>query len=337
MSLTEAEIDALAESSRFTGVVSIDVGGEPELVKAYGFAHRAHRVPMTPDTRIAIASGSKAFTALAVLSLVEEGVLALDQPVRGILGTDLPLIDDAVTIEHLLTHHSGIGDYIDESSDLEIDDYVLPVPVHTLDTTEAFVPVIDGFPQVFPPGERVQYCNGGYIVLALVAERASGVPFHDLVQTRVLDRAGMARTAYLRSDDLPADAALAYFDDEGDRTAVLHLPVRGNGDGGAFSTAADLTRFWRALFAGDIVSSAMAREMARPRASIPADRQRSGMGLFLLETGGTVLIEGYDAGASFRSTHDPETGRTVSVLGNSSEGAWKLVYALSADTLAGGA
>lgn len=269
-----------------------------------------------------------------MLSLVEEGVLTLDQPVRGILGTDLTLIDDAVTIEHLLTHHSGIGDYIDESSDLEIDDYVLPVPVHTLDTTEAFVPVIDGFPQVFPPGERVQYCNGGYIVLALVAERASGVPFHDLVQTRVLDRAGMARTAYLRSDDLPADAALAYFDDEGDRTAVLHLPVRGNGDGGAFSTAADLTRFWRALFAGDIVSSAMAREMARPRASIPTDRQRSGMGLFLLDTGGTVLIEGYDAGASFRSTHDPESGRTMSVLGNSSEGAWTLVHALSADTLA---
>lgn len=325
---TEAEIDALAAASNFTGVVSIDRGGEPEFVKAYGFAHRAHQVPNTPDTRIAIASGSKVFTALSVLSLVEEGVVALDTPVRSILQHDLPLIDDDVTIEHLLTHFSGIGDYLDESSDLEIDDYVLSAPVHTLDTTEAFVPVIDGFAQVAAPGERFAYCNGGYIVLALVAERASGVPFHDLVQSRVLDRAGMTRTAFLRSDTLPADAALAYLDDEGDRTSVLHLPVRGNGDGGAFSTAGDLTRFWRALFAGEIVSRETVAEMARPRAEIPDEHERSGMGLFLLETGDAVLIEGYDAGASFRSTHDPTSRRTVSVLGNSSEGAWKLVYGL---------
>lgn len=328
---TEDEIDALAEASHFTGVVSIDRGGEPEFVKAYGFAHRAHRVPNTPDTRIAIASGSKVFTALSVLSLVEEGVLALDTPVRSILKHDLPLIDDDVTVEHLLSHFSGIGDYLDEPSDLEIDDYVLSAPVHTLETTEAFVPVIDGFAQVAPPGERFAYCNGGYIVLALVAERASGVSFHDLVQARVLDRAGMSRTAYLRSDTLPTDAALAYLDDEGDRTAVLHLPVRGNGDGGAFSTAGDLTRFWRALFAGEIVSRETVAEMIRPRAEIPDEHERSGMGLFLLETGAAVLIEGYDAGASFRSTHDPTTGRTVSILGNSSEGAWKLVYALGID------
>lgn len=225
---TEAEIDAIAAASHFTGVVSVDRAGEPEFVKAYGFAHRAHRVPNTPDTRIAIASGSKVFTALSVLSVVEEGVLALGTPVRSILKRDLTLIDDAVTVEHLLTHFSGIGDYIDESGDLEIDDYVLAVPVHTLDTTEAFLPVLDGFAQVAPPGERFAYCNSGYVVLALVAERASGVPFHDLVQARVLDRAGMSRTAYPRSDVLPGDAALGYFDDDGDRSSVLHLPARGD-------------------------------------------------------------------------------------------------------------
>lgn len=246
-------------------------------------------------------------------------------PCAASLGSDLTLIDDAVTIEQLLTHHSGIDDYLDESGDLEIDDYVLSVPVHTLDTTEAFVPVIDGFEQAFPPGEKFAYCNGGYIVLALVAERVSGVPFHDLVQQRVFDRAGMSRTAFLRSDDLPGDAALGYLDDEGNRTSVLHLPVRGNGDGGAYSTAADLSTFWRALFAGDIVSRELVAEMARPRADVPEEEQRSGMGLFLLEEGSMVLIEGYDAGASFRSMHDPETGRTVSVIGNTSEGAWSLI------------
>lgn len=86
MSVTEAAIDSLAADASFSGVVSIDTAGDVEFVKAYGFSHRAHGVAMTPDTRIAIASGSKAFTALAVLSLVEEGALALDVPVRSITG-----------------------------------------------------------------------------------------------------------------------------------------------------------------------------------------------------------------------------------------------------------
>ena len=101
------------------------------------------------------------FTALVVLSLVEEGVLALDTLARSILNSDLPLIDDAVTIEHVLSHHSGIGDYIDEDGGLEVDDYILSAPVHTLDTTEGFLPVLDEFAQKFAPGERFAYCNSG--------------------------------------------------------------------------------------------------------------------------------------------------------------------------------
>ena len=88
------------------------------------------------------------------------------------LGDDLPLIDDAVTVEHLLAHRSGIGDYLDEDADMDINDYLMPVPVHSWPTTEDFLAVLDGYPTKFPAGERFAYCNGGYIVLALIAERA---------------------------------------------------------------------------------------------------------------------------------------------------------------------
>ncbi len=138
--------------SRSPACVTVDVGDRRVYERADGFAHRAFRVPNTTATRFAIASGGKTFTALAVLRLVEEGVLSLDTKVRGILGADLPLIDDEVTVEHLLTHTSGIGDYLDEEADWDAADYVLPVPVHVLAETEAFVPVIDGFPQAFAPG-----------------------------------------------------------------------------------------------------------------------------------------------------------------------------------------
>ena len=326
--IDDAAVDIAAQKESFTGVATVDVGDDRRYERVAGYAHRALQVPNTARTRFAIASGGKTFTALAVLRLVEQGVLTLETPVRSILGSDLPLIDDAVTVEHLLTHTSGIGDYLDEEGEWEPADYVLPVPVHVLADTEAFVPVLDGFPQSFPPGERYAYCNGGYVVLALIAERASGREYHDLVEAEVCARAGLEKTRFLRSDDLPGDAALGYLYADGDRTNVLHLPVRGNGDGGIYTTADDLHVFWRALTAGRIVSEETLAQMTRPRFDVPEERLRYGMGLFLGAAGPQLVMEGYDAGVSFRSTHDPATAMTVSVIGNSSEGAWPVISAL---------
>ena len=119
------DIEKIAEDTGFSGVVQIDRAGEIEFAKAYGLANRAYRVPNTVDTRVGIASGGKGFTALTVLSLVHEGALGLDTTARSLLGDDLPLIAGDVTVEHLLTHTSGIGDYLDEEGDWEANDYVM--------------------------------------------------------------------------------------------------------------------------------------------------------------------------------------------------------------------
>jgi CubicO group peptidase (beta-lactamase class C family) len=95
-----------------------------------------------------------------VVSLIEDGTLDLATTARSVLGTDLPLIRDGVTIEHLLAHRSGIGDYLDEDAPHEINDYVMPVPVHELASTEQYLTVLGGHPTAFPPGERFAYCNG---------------------------------------------------------------------------------------------------------------------------------------------------------------------------------
>lgn len=284
---------------------------------------------MKPAARIAIASGSKAFTALAVMRLVENGVVRLGDPVRGLLGDDLPLIDDGVTIEHLLTHTSGIGDYLDEDGDSEISDYVLTLPVHTLTTAQAFLPMLEGRLPKFAPGERFAYCNGGYMVLAVLLERATGGTYHDAVQRLVLEPAGLKRTGFLPLNDLPADAALGYLLNEGDLVNTLHLPVLGNGDGGAFTTADDLHRFWLALLEGRIVSLTTVEEMTRPRHEVPEEDMRYGMGFWIHARHQALILEGYDAGASFRSTHIVGEETTASVLGNSSQGAWPVVEALA--------
>jgi CubicO group peptidase (beta-lactamase class C family) len=314
---------AVAETS-FSGVVRVDRDGELTFANAYGFAHRAFEIPNTVETRFGIASGAKGFTALTVMSLVEEGTLGLATTARSLLGDDLPLIDDRVTVEHLLAHSSGIGDYFDEEIERPITDYVLPVPMQELDTIEGYLRVLDGYPMKFTPGERFTYCNGGYVVLALLAERASGRSFHELVVERVCVPARMPDTAFLRSDELPERTALGYLDATGNRTNVFHLPVRGSGDGGIYSTAADIRGLWTALFDGRIVPEERVAEMVRPHSDAPAQQARYGLGFWLHASLDVVELQGYDAGVSFRSVHDPNAGLTHTVISNTSEGAWRI-------------
>jgi len=321
--------DCLAAEHGFSGVVSVDRDGEVELARAYGLAHRGYGVANTVDTRFAVASGSKGLTALAVVSLIERGVLEPGSTARSLLGPDLPLVGDDVTVEHLLAHRSGIGDYLDEEAGTDIADYVLGVPAQDLLSTEQFLAVLDGYPAKFRPDERFSYCNGGYVLLALLAERASGVPFHDLVRRAVCEPAGMPDTEFLRSDQLPERTAVGYLPIEGvDRTNVFHLPVRGNGDGGIYSTVADMSAFWPSLFAGRIVSPRWVAEMVRPRSTETAEPWRYGLGFWLHPSTDTVMLEGYDAGVSFRSVHDPVARLTHTVVSNTSDGAWPITRRL---------
>ena len=319
-----AAVDRVAAATGFSGVVRVDRPGVAPLVRAYGLAHRGLHVPNTADTRFGAASAAKGLTALVVLSLVEDGVLRLTTTARSLLGADLPLVDGRVTVEHLLAHRSGIGDYLDEAAGWSATDHVLPVPVHRLADAEDYLAVLDGHRQVFAPGERFAYNNGGFVVLALLAERASGASFRRLVAERVCGPAGLADTAFLRSDEPAGRTALGYLEREGLRTNVLHLPVRGSGDGGVFTTAADVAALWRALFAGRIVPPGRVAELLRPRSDVPSERQRYGLGFWLHPTSRAAALEGYDAGVSFRSVSDPDTGVTHTVLSNWTDGAWPL-------------
>lgn len=328
MTELDADIDALAAETAFSGVVRVDNADET-FARAYGLAHRGYEIANAVDTRFATASAAKALTALAVVSLIDEGVLSLDTTARSLLGDDLPLIDDAVTVEHLLAHRSGIGDYLDENEEMDLTDYLLPVPMHQLATTEDYLAVLDGFATKFRPDERFSYCNGGYVVLALLAERASGESYHDLVRERVCEPAGMHDTEFLRSDELPGRTALGYIEVDGAwRSNVFHLPVRGTGDGGAYTTVADVRAFWLAFFAGRIVTPAWIRELTAPRSDVPEENARYGLGFWLHQSSDVVQLIGGDTGVFFRSAHDPVTGSTWTVISNATGGAWPVARLL---------
>ena len=105
---------------------------------------------------------------------------------------------------------------------------------------------------------------------------------------------------------------------------MFHLPVRGSGDGGIYSTTADLSVFWRSLFAGTIVSHAWVAEMVRPRSDVPSASRRYGLGFWLHRSSDTVMLVGSDAGVSFRSVHQPRSKLTHTVISNTSDGAWPI-------------
>ncbi|RZQ65178.1 serine hydrolase domain-containing protein [Amycolatopsis suaedae] len=315
------DVDRLAAETGFSGVVRIDTNGTVAHARAYGLADRANGVPNTLDTRFGIASGTKGLTALTVASLVEDGTLSLDTTARALLGDDLPLIAPDVTVWHLLAHRSGIGDYADEETEPP-----LTVPVDRLDGTEDYLAALAGHATKFAAGERFSYCNGGYVVLALLAERAARTPFRDLVAQRVCEPAGLTATGFPRADELPGGSAFGYLEGHPARTNVYELPVRGSGDGGAYSTAADVHRLWAALFAGRIARPEL---VTTPVSDVPAESMRYGLGFWLHESRDQVILIGYDKGVSFYSRHDPAAGDTITVIGNTAAGAWPLVKALS--------
>lgn len=331
LSRLAADLAQALRQHPFSGVALVHEHGVAVFEHAMGLASRAEDRPITAETRLATASVTKGFTALAVVSMIEEGRFDFDTRLVDVIGEGLPVIDQTVTIEHLLGHTSGVGDYLDEDALESADDYVLDVPVHTLLGPESYVPLLNRHPQVEPPGTKFRYNNAGYLMLALAIERAGRRSYHDEVRSRVFEPAAMQTTDFLRSDRLPAATALGYLSDG--RTNVLHLPVIGTGDGGAYTTAPDMIRFWDALFDGSIVSRSMVEKMTTTDSQHFATASPTddvyGLGFWIAPGRTAIVLEGHDAGVSMRSGADPVSGLSFCLVANNSADVWPIAAVLN--------
>lgn len=316
------DLEAVAIAGGFSGAVRVRVDGEVVVEFAAGFADRSANRPNELSTRFGVASGTKGLTALTVLSLIEADEFALDTTVRSIVGDRLPNVDQAVTIEHLLAHRSGAGDYLDEEIVGDIDDHILGErSAHLFVDPSDYLHLLAEPAQREEPGTVFRYNNSGFMILALVVELTCG-NYQAAVEDRVLKPAAMTRSGFFRSDALPADTALGYLQDG--RTNVFHLPVVGGGDGGIYLCADDVGYFWDALFGERIVSAASVELLTEVVSEYDADRSY-GRGVWLGDGGDHVWIEGMDAGVSFQSGVHRRHGVEYTVLSNTSSGAWPLV------------
>jgi CubicO group peptidase (beta-lactamase class C family) len=309
--------DQWNRAGEFSGVVSVSGPQGIIFQKACGYRNRGEKLPNELDTSFAIASGTKFFTALCVCKLIDDGLLGLNDRVRDILPYDLKAIHKDVTVFHLLTHTSGIGDYIDEEAS---DDYfdILKLydtrPVHKWQTLDYYLPMFCEKPQKFQPGERTGYSNAGFILLGLAIESAAKISYHQYVKDTIIRPLGLSRTGFYPMNNLPGNTALGYVLDEKNKeylANILYMPIIGGSDGGIFTSAGDMIKLWEGIMTDKLFSPAMRQQLFTPHG-------RFGLGVYIREEGGNTAYYtvGGDFGVDFFSTYFPATGIVASALGN---------------------
>lgn len=298
----------------FSGVISVVEKDKIIYQKAFGYRDRANEIPNTVDTRFETASAGKAFVAAAILKLIEEGSLNFETALGDVLDFDLQGIDKNVTVYELLTHTSGIPDYFDEYVMENYEDLWVEVPNYRIRTSKDLLPLFIDKPMMYERGDKFQYNNSGYVMLGLLIEALKKVPFDVYLQEKIFDPAGMKDTGYFEMDRLPARCAYAYIYDgeRGDyRNNIYSVDVKGTGAGGAFTTAEDVEKFWKALSSGKIISKEMFHEMKKPQGKASF----YGYGLWILDSD-TPCFQGSDPGVNFYTSFDLKEERIITILSN---------------------
>lgn len=239
----------LNERGQFNGAILVGDADGILYEAAFGQANRSHGTKFTIATQSCLASVSKPFTALAVMMLVQNDSVHLDDPVsKYVDGLKKPIGD--VTLRQLLNHTSGIPDY----GNINIE--------HPGITTEEVLQALRTIDHLeFPPGERYSYSNSGYVLLGAVVAKVAGMPFPQFLSTHILRPVGMKRTFVLTRDGQKTPETATGYNDFGDLDDYVEFVT---GDGGMYSTVEDLYLFDRALYSGNLISQATLNEMFTP-------------------------------------------------------------------------
>lgn len=317
-----SEIDTLAKSDRFSGVIRVSGLNTVLFEGAWGFAHRGWKIENTPSTLFRTASFTKIFTAVAILQLVESGKLGLDDSIHSLVSLDGSAIRKSVTIRHLITHTSGIADYFpDDESWPEI---LNTRPTYTLKSVSDFISLFSDLPPVFEPGARYKYCNAGFILLGRAIETVTGQNYFDVVRDRVFRPADMPRACSPTLDGIYNGLAEPYEIDQGGAwQKCISQTIPPAPDGGMAATVEEFEYFWRALLGGRLLREETLKEMLTPQAPMEPG-WHYGFGLYIVESKEEPKrfeAHGFDAGVNAFIAHYPEHNIQVSVLSNLDDGA----------------
>lgn len=322
-------IEELIEDD-FSGCIFIKKDDDVIFEQAYGYADLSNKVSNKIDTKFATASAGKVFVAVAILQLIEKGKLKMSDTIGNLLKFDLHDIDKDITIEQLLTHKSGIPDYFDETIMDEYEELWRDYPNYKIRKSSDLLPLFITKPMMYPKGEKFQYNNTGFVVLGLIIEAITKMPFDEYLKKNIFDVIGMHSTGYYELDRLPAKCANNYIFDEERKeyyTNIYSVDVKGTGAGGAFTTVGDIECFWRALLSNKLLSYEMTKKMLSVQSTCEDD-DNYGYGIWLnknSKNNSLPYFTGSDPGVSFISSYDLEENLLITIVSNFGDNVWKMM------------
>lgn len=277
-----AIVGRYATEGQFSGAVLVTQGDRELLARASGFAHRGFSVPNAVGTRFDTASLGKLFTAAATFRLVDRGLLGLDEPVRDLAGLRDTAIPADVTIRHCLTHSSGIADDADEEAGEDYEELWKAKPCYMVREARDFVPQFAYKAPLFKAGTKSRYNNCAYVLVGLVLEAKTGLPFPEIVEREVLEPAGLGDTGYFAKDSIASNVAEGYAtvgDSDGGtasgdaapggpagfRKNIYAFPPIGSPDSGIITTVRDLRKLFLAIEGDTFLSPGLRAEFLSPQ------------------------------------------------------------------------
>jgi CubicO group peptidase (beta-lactamase class C family) len=303
--------------------VAVIRNGQLALAQGYGLASVELSVPATADTVYEVLSVAKQFTAAAVMLLVEEGRVGLDEPVAKYL-PDSPAAWQAVTVRHLLSHTSGIPDYTDVRGFFE--------NIRLDATPDELLKPVKEKPLSFAPESRWRYSNANYYLLGQIVERVSGAKLADFLRQRVFGPLGMAATRMNDPTDIIPHRAAGYhwLGDDADKmppfvtgyhgvknvlqNAVYVSPTRKWAAGAVVSTATDLAKWDAALNTSQLLKKSTVEQMMAPAKLAGGADAPYGFGNELSTAHGVKLAGHQGGGVAFNATYLRCVDGTLSVV-----------------------
>jgi CubicO group peptidase (beta-lactamase class C family) len=278
-------------SQQIPGVsLAVVRNGEVVIARGYGLANLEHQVPVKPETIFQSGSMGKQFTATAVMMLVEEGKLGLDDKITRYFPGG-PAAWNNITVRHLLTHTSGMTDYPDDF-DLRRD-Y----------TEDEMVQRIKPIPLAFPPGEKWSYSNLAYVMLGVLIHKVTGKFYGDFLQERVFQPLGMSTARVISEADIVPNRAAGYRLVNGQlkNQDWVSPSLNTTADGALYLTVYDVAKWDAALYGEKLLKRSTLEQMWTPVKLNDGKTHGYGFGWALGDVRGHRLVEHGGAWQGFKS------------------------------------
>jgi CubicO group peptidase (beta-lactamase class C family) len=271
----------------------VSQGGKIVQAKGFGLANVELQVPVKPETIFQSGSVGKQFTATAVMMLVEEGKVGLDDPLTKYF-PDAPATWNEVTVRELLSHTAGFGDY-PEKFDFRKDW-----------TEDELLKMVEGIPLAYPPGTKWDYSNLGFLTLGILIHHVTGEFYGDLLQQRIFQPLGMQTTRIISEADIVPNRAAGYRLVKGElKNQEWVAPmVNTTADGSLYFSILDLAKWDAALYTEKLLKRASLDQMWTPAKlkNGQPNKEGYGFGWFIEERDGHRVISHDGAWQGFKTS-----------------------------------